>query len=53
VIVQATRLYKRYGADPVCKPLLGSCIRAYRTDCSVRARWHRRALARRADRRFV
>jgi hypothetical protein len=23
VIVQATRLYKRYGADPVCKPLLG------------------------------
>lgn len=23
MIVQATRLYQRHGADPVCKPLLG------------------------------
>src|SRR5450756_2544683 len=33
-----TRLYKRYGADPACKPPLGSCPRAHRTDCSARVR---------------
>lgn len=37
-MIADTRLYKRYGADAVSKPLPGSCIRAYRTDCSVRVR---------------